>query len=522
MSSWLLRPVGLAGAVALLSLAGCARNPRPAPPVGTPAPVDRFLPAVPDPTPGTVRLTILHINDVYEITPAEGGKTGGLARVATLLRDLERRNPNTIMTLGGDFLSPSAVGTARVNGERLAGRQMVAVLNAVGLDVAVLGNHEFDLTREELQRRIAESRFAYVTANATDSAGRGFPDVRPRLILAFAAGGAGGTDSVRVGITGVVVDANRRPWVRYAPFADALRNQVAALRDGVEAVVALTHLSLSQDAELAESVRGLDVILGGHEHENFLLRRGADWTPIVKADANARSVAVVDLDLAKGRPPRVAVRLLLITDSIPEDPTVAAEVRRWTDLADAAFRRDGFDPAAPVTTLTEPLDAREVIIRNEQNAFARLLAAAFRAELPGADLALVNSGSVRLDDRLPAGPLTQYDLIRLLPFGGTVVEATMRGSLLQRVLEQGERNRGGGGYLLRANVAPTGEGWRVGNAPLDTARTYRIATSDFLVSGGEAGLGWLREGAPGLRILGPKRDVRLVLMDELRRRYGSP
>src|SRR4029077_15296121 len=76
--------------------------------------------------------TILHFNDVYEITPVEAGKSGGLARVANLLARLKARLPNLITTLGGDFVSPSALGTARVNGERLAGRQMVAVLNAIG------------------------------------------------------------------------------------------------------------------------------------------------------------------------------------------------------------------------------------------------------------------------------------------------------------------------------------------------------------------------------------------------------
>src|SRR6187401_1211211 len=79
-------------------------------------------------------ITILHFNDVYEITPVDGGKAGGLARVANLRARLKASHPDLITTLGGDYLSPSAIGTARVNGERLNGRQMVAVLNLLGLD----------------------------------------------------------------------------------------------------------------------------------------------------------------------------------------------------------------------------------------------------------------------------------------------------------------------------------------------------------------------------------------------------
>lgn len=69
-----------------------------------------------------IHVTILHFNDIYEITPVSGGKEGGIARVATLRKQLLARNPNTITTLGGDLFSPSAIGTAQYEGDRLAGR----------------------------------------------------------------------------------------------------------------------------------------------------------------------------------------------------------------------------------------------------------------------------------------------------------------------------------------------------------------------------------------------------------------
>ncbi|HEY9751830.1 MAG TPA: hypothetical protein V6C46_02680, partial [Coleofasciculaceae cyanobacterium] len=83
-----------------------------------------------------VPITLLHLNDLYEITAVEGGKRGGLARVATLRKQLLAQNPRTITVLAGDLLSPSALGTAIVEGQRLAGQQMVAVMNAIGLDYA--------------------------------------------------------------------------------------------------------------------------------------------------------------------------------------------------------------------------------------------------------------------------------------------------------------------------------------------------------------------------------------------------
>jgi 5'-nucleotidase len=478
---------------ALSLLAACA----PGPAQSAPAPRDD----------GAVRVTLLHINDVYEISPVEGGKSGGLARVATLLEQLKRDNPATRMLLGGDFVSPSALGTARVNGERLAGRQMIAVLNAAGLDLATLGNHEFDISEAALAARIGESRFAYVSTNVTDSLGRPLLGIPSHVILRLTDPGG---RTVRIAVVGATVDQVHRPNLRYRPAADALRREVALLRDSADAFVALTHLRLQDDVNLADSLPELDLILGGHEHENWILRRGPRFTPIIKADANVRSAAVVTLAVRPRSRPEVEWRLLAITDSMAEQPAVAAEVKRWTEIAYEAFRRDGLAPERVIATLPVPLDAREVIVRNQENDFTRIVTQALRAEAPEAEVALFNAGSIRLDDVLPPGPITEYDVIRLLPFGGKVVEVEMTGALLRQVLEQGDRNRGIGGFLLRAGT----------EAPLDTLRRYRVVTSDFLVSGGEQNLGYLSERNPGLKPIRTLRDVRLVLIDELKRRFG--
>src|SRR6185295_19046837 len=112
-------------------------------------------------------VTILHFNDVYEIDAVDGGHAGGLARVATVLDGLKRTSAPVLTTLGGDYLSPSAIGTARVNGEALAGRQMVDVLNVLGVDWATFGNHEFDVSEAAFHKRIAEGTFHLVSSNVT-------------------------------------------------------------------------------------------------------------------------------------------------------------------------------------------------------------------------------------------------------------------------------------------------------------------------------------------------------------------
>jgi 5'-nucleotidase/UDP-sugar diphosphatase len=484
---------------------GCASAPRP-PAGGTGT--------------GVVEITLLQLNDVYEIGPVEGGKSGGLARVATLRKRLLAENPNTFTVLAGDFVSPSALGTAKVGGQTLAGQQMVASLNAMGLDLVTFGNHEFDLKEPQLLARLAESRFRWTSANVTRASGGAFPGVSPHEILT-AKGRRGG--SVHLGVVGVTLASNPVDFASYGDTLASFRREVEAVRGQVDVVVGLTHLAFADDQALAEGVPGVALIMGGHEHENIRAFRGSGFTPILKADANARTVYVHRLtwDTAR-RSLAVDSRLVIVSDAIPEDPEVAKVVAAWEEKGFSGFRQQGFEPTEKVAVTTVALDGREASIRNRATGLSDLIARAFLAEAPGSELSIYNGGSIRIDDVLPPGPVTQYDVIRILPFGGKVLTADIKGSLLARALDQGLANRGQGGFLQTANVTRTGSGWTVGGKPLDPDRSYRIAISDFLAAGKEKGLDFLKPG-PDFTIVKENRDQRMAMIDQLRREYpGTP
>jgi 5'-nucleotidase/UDP-sugar diphosphatase len=465
-------------------------------------------------------LTILHFNDVYEIEPVEGGHAGGLARVATVRANLLRTAAPLVTTLGGDYLSPSAIGTAKVDGEPLAGRQMVDVLNAVGVDWATFGNHEFDLSEAAFLRRLAEQKFRIVSSNVTDANGFGFEGtVRSAVIPVHAR-----ARDLRIGLIGLTIDANQKPWVKYAPPVDAARAEISKIRAAgpVDAIVALTHLSLAEDQALVTAVEDIDLVLGGHEHENWMIKRGSRLTPIIKADDNVRSVAVVTLtfDRGDGRP-SVSARLEVIDDRIAPDPAVDAIAKKWRTAAFDAFRREGFTPEAAVVSIPEPLDGREATVRNRPGLLTDILAASLLREAKSADVAIMNSGSVRIDDVLPPGPITQYDIIRILPFGGRVLHATFDGSLLAQVLDIGVKNQGTGGFLQTAGVARDGARWLVNGKPLNPAGRYAVAITDFLLTGGEANLGFLVRTNPHVHDVQELRDIRLAVIEELKARYGK-
>ncbi len=467
---------------------------------------------------GPARLTILHFNDVYEIEPVAGGRVGGLARVAALRASLLKTVPPVLTTLGGDYLSPSAIGTARVDGQPLAGRQMVDVLNAVGVDWATFGNHEFDLSPAAFRQRMAEQKFKLVSSNVTDANGYSFDGtVRSAIVPVHTP-----VRDLRIGLIGLTIDSNAQPWVKYKPPIEAAKAAIATLRASgqVDAIVALTHLSLAGDQALAEAVGDIDVVLGGHEHENWILRRGPRFTPIIKADANVRSVAIVTLsfDRGDGRP-SVSARLQPIDASIVPDPKVQAIADQWRAKAFDAFRKDGFAPEAVVATVPEPLDGRESVVRNQPGLLTDLIADSLLRDAGPADVALFNAGSIRIDDVLLPAPVTEYDVIRVLPFGGKVVRAVFDGSLLTQVLDAGLKNQGTGGYLQTAGVTRTDGRWLVRGRPVAPAARYTVAFDDYLLTGQEANLGFLVRSNPRLHDVHTFGDVREALIAELRAKY---
>ena len=155
--------------------------------------------------PHTVDFTVLQLNDVYEVSPVEGGRRGGMARVATLRKKLQEENPNLLTIMVGDFLAPSAMGVTTGD----AGVHVIEVMNSAGITHATVGNHEFDLSEQDLLLRIAESKFKWVVSNVSNAAGEPFAQTIRNDIIEFenAAG-----EKARVALIGVCLDYAMGSW----------------------------------------------------------------------------------------------------------------------------------------------------------------------------------------------------------------------------------------------------------------------------------------------------------------------
>lgn len=455
---------------------------------------------------GIIEVIFLQINDVYEIAPLQGGKVGGLARAASLYQQLKEENPNTLFVLSGDFLSPSLLGTLKYQGERIKGKQMVEVLNVAGVQVVTFGNHEFDLKEHELQARINESNFMWVSSNVRQMVdGKPQPfykengDDRKQLPAAFIweVQDADGTVA-NIGLFGVTLGSNPKDWVYYLDPFEAALQAASQLEQVANVVVGITHLEMVQDLKLASMLPGVPLLMGGHDHDNMIEKVGK--TVVAKADANAKTAYVHRMTL-NTHTGEVSVRsdLVSITPEIPDDPATSAVVNKWMTIQDQIIGQVVADPYAVVYHAEEPLDGRESSIRNGQTNMgavitAAMVAAARQKPIQGA---IMNSGGVRIDDQL-SGDVLAIDWFRTLPFGGQVWEIDIRGSLLKKVLDVGMENKGTGGYLQWYGIQPGPGGWLIQGQPLEENSIYHIAVNDFLLSGYETGLDFFTPQHPDI------------------------
>ena len=474
---------------------------------------------------GIVEFIILQVNDVYEISPVAGGKEGGLARLATLKKQLLDENPNTYLFLAGDLFSPSALGTAKVDGVRLDGKHIVDVMNHVGLEYSTIGNHEFDIAEEAFFARIEESNSVWTSANVVDNNGQPFPGITQHS--EFTVQDHDG-DQLIVGVVGGMLKNFVSKYSTFEEPLPAIKAEVAKMTDSSDFIVALTHLTMAEDMELAVQVPDIDVIMGGHERENIQALRGSPGTLITKADANARTAYIhrIKYDLEQDSFEHSAT-LRRIDDSLEDDPEVEKVVKKWEDIAFQGFKQQGFEPDDLVTTTTDNLDGREASVRNHETNLSKLIGDGMLHMSDAASISISNSGSIRIDDIIPAGNISQYDVIRVLPFGGEVVLVKMAGSMLKQTLDQGEANVGSGGYLVRSGVTKDEtQGWLADGAAIDDAGFYQVAISEFLLTGKEKGLGFLKpteDNKDQLEIIDPALgDIRNALIDELLTVYGAP
>ncbi len=427
----------------------------------------------------TVDVTLLVFSDIYEMAEKDG--RGGFARVAGAIAAERARSKNVIAALAGDTLSPSLMSSLD------RGAHIVDLVNRSGVDVFTPGNHEFDFGEDIFRERMAALAMTRLAANLRDARGKPLPGFSDSRIF--------DVDGVKIGVFGLTDDeAAKRSnsgSLQFSPTVATARLQAQRLREaGADLVVVVAHSDWQDDLRLART--GLiDVVLSGHDHNLMVAYDGR--AAIGETQADGAQLVAVDLSIAVSQDGerklswRPRFRIIDTADVTP-DASVAARVAQYQ----AGMDKD-LDAAIGVTKT--PLDSRKASMRGEETALGDFIADAMRAAT-GADVAILNGGSIRGDAVLPSGAqLTRKTALAMLPFANKLVTLELRGADLRAALENGlwmiGKDAGrfaqisGARIVARRDAVPGSRlvSVDIGGKPLDEARVYKVATNDYLARG---------------------------------------
>lgn len=461
-------------ALAALLLSACTTV---APPAATGA-------AAPHPV---ARFKILQINDVYKIEGLESGNTGGLARVRTLRKLLESDGTPVIVLHAGDALYPSVMS------KYLEARPMVDVMNLLDGDAAkedpnlvvTFGNHEFDNRDAKiLLARLGDSSFSWVATNVrwcNPNCDQLFP--KQSDVVRYDFGGLG------VAIIGLLYPSKKSYMQATDPIAAARETAEAMLLDGADVLIALTHEDMGDDVKLLQQVPAIDLVIGGHDHLYMTQQVGGEW--ISKADADAKSAIVYDVTVTSDGKVHTAPLRIALDTTMPKDPEVDARVQKW--LGELSAKLGGNETLAKTENLLEGV---EPVIRGRESALGNLLTDVAREQMQ-TDVAVLNGGSVRINDNIVPGPITTYDLEGIFYYTNELVAFRVTGQQLLDMLRNSvsRADAGDGRFLQVSGLSftyhPRGgafvvnaEDVKVGGKPLDVNAGYTVASIDYLYMNG--------------------------------------
>lgn len=436
----------------------------------------------------TRELVILHTNDTHsQIDPTEKG-FGGIHRRKAFVDSVRGARPNVLLIDAGDAVQGTLFFTL------YGGEVEMNVMNEVGYDVQILGNHDFDNGMDKLAENVARSNAKWLSSNYQFADSALAAQFAPYLIYEF--------DGKKVGLIGLNLDpegmiaAGNAGGVTYLDAVEAANATAWWLkhRKGADIVVAVSHLGYEgvpspSDKEVIASSRNIDLLLGGHTHTLIVPGSGKEW--ILNANGDSILVAqngksgeyiaeiTINLDSIGGHPQYRQVRLGDTYDEGGQHPGVANVVNPYRQGVDAL--------------MNEKIGRSAMELPNDQPALLNFLSdfVATRAkDLNGGkavDLALMNRGSLRRG--LPKGDITKGQIISMQPFMNRILILSISGAdLIEAMKVFALRDGDGLSSTAKATFdASTHEliSFSLNGRPVEPQATYTIATIDYLANGGD-------------------------------------
>lgn len=466
-------------------------------------------------------LTIMHTNDTH-------AHLDSVAKRVTAINEIRKDNPSNVLLDAGDVFS----GTLYFN--EFKGQADLEFMNMMGYDAATFGNHEFDLGssaegHQALVDFIKDANFPFVSANVDFSKDDKFKGLFSDLVSSNPEKGQIYTgiikevDGQKVGIFGLTTaetkDISSPGSIEFNNYIAEAQKAVKAFKgQNVDKIIALTHIGYDDspvydnDQILAKTVKGIDVIVGGHTHTklNQVVTVDTDNdnnekapTVIVQTGQYGENLGNLSVTFDKKGEVTASEQHLVNVAEKAENPAAAEKLKQYKDrIAEISNEETGVVAEEELTNPRASATSTESVRANE-TALGDYITDGMLAKAKTLNnkvvLALQNGGGIR--SSINAGPITVGEVIAVLPFGNTLATVDISGADLRAALEHGVKDspKESGGFLHIAGGKYTFDsskpaGSRIvsfqikqGDDYVDVKddQTYTIATNAFTAKGGD-------------------------------------
>jgi len=420
-------------------------------------------------------ITIFHTNDIHSRVTASDTQIG-YARMATIVQAARAANPHVLLLEAGDAFHGQSIANLS------QGQAIVDIMNVMQYDAMVPGNHDFNFGKARLMELASRATFPLLAANVE-------PTTLPSHIIRELGGKRVAIIGVATPETAFKTHPRNVEGLKFADPVASVSRLVATLRPQVDFIVALSHLGQEGDytsIKLAQEVQGLDLIIDGHSHDTLTLQVGR--TIIVQAGEFGNALGRVDITFdPAGR--RIAHTLIYAnqTTAVASDPRVQTIINTYNQQVSAVHSQ-------VVGKTAVRLEGERAFVRTAETNLGNLITDAM-LKVTGADVAVTNGGGIRAS--IVSGNVTRGQVFNVLPFGNLIVALPMTGAQILEMLEFSARllPAQNGGFLqvagLTFSIDTAREAGRrvhsarINGVALAPAKTYLVATNDFLAAGGD-------------------------------------
>jgi len=423
-----------------------------------------------------VNITILYDNDVHgHLLPFNdnrfGQDIGGAARRATLIKEIEKKNPNTIALSAGDWISGTPVSGL------FKGKADWETLNIMDYKAMAIGNHEFDYGQAALREAVKTSKVPFLAANIYQKDGSCF--AKPYIIV-----NKGKTRIAIVGLTTpetpIVTHPKNVEGLEFEDPAVTFFKLLPTLKKKADIIIVLSHLGYEEDIQLAKQYpKDIQVIVGGHSHTKIDSYNNSEGPVIVQAYQWGAFLGKLDVKIDNRKVLSAKAELLPINSQIKSDPAVESLLKTYTSKIDALMTQ---------TVGTTLVDLVKPNYGHPETNLACWITDVYRERM-GADMAMQNTGGTRAS--INKGPITYNDIYTVLPFENTLVLLQVNGPEFKEILDDLAKRRLEGKPVCSTSgvkfLAKDGKAndIMVNGKPYDETKTYTIAVNDFIANGGD-------------------------------------